>query len=102
MALSSCTQYCLVRKNPWFWAAWLIDGVPSFPRPIVAGSLFDSSNISFASTRHSAMGSHFTQYAIKPILPALRGEWRQPRAFCAEELARHEYCLLYTSPSPRD
>ena len=56
----ACTQYCLVRKNSWFGIAWLIDRVPSFPCPIVAGSLFDSSNISFASTRHSAAGSHLT------------------------------------------
>ena len=57
--LGQC-QYCLVRKNSWFGVAWLIDSVPSFPRAIVAGSLFDSSNISFASTRHSAVGSHLT------------------------------------------
>ena len=67
----------------------LIDGVSSVSRPVVAGSFSDSSNISFASTCHSATDRDLTQHAIEPVLPALRGEWRQPRAFCAEELARH-------------
>ena len=61
------TQYCLVRKNSWFGVAWLIDRVPSFPRPIVAGSLFDSSNISFASKAetHEAYGSARSTHRVE-------------------------------------
>ena len=67
-------QYCLVRKNSWFGVALLIDGIPSFSRPIVAGSFFDPSNIAFAATRHRTTGAYLAQHAIEPLLPALRGE----------------------------
>ena len=36
----------------------LIDGVSSVSRPVVAGSFSDSSNISFAATRHRATGTY--------------------------------------------
>jgi len=64
-------QYCLVKKNSWYRIARLIDGIPSFPHAIVAGSLFDAPNISFATTRYSSMAG---QYAIDPFLHALWGD----------------------------